>query len=93
MTSQALSGVIALQLVSREGSPSLLEVRHTHTHTHTHTQSVQRLLMFAPLAVHLAISQPSPFHPSFLVLQIYCTCAVQASISFTVHELVPLDII
>ncbi len=36
MTSQALSGVIALRLVSREGSPSLLEVRHTHTHTHTH---------------------------------------------------------
>ncbi len=35
MTSQALSGVIALRLVSREGSPSLLEVRHTHTHTHT----------------------------------------------------------
>ena len=33
MTSQALSGVIALRLVSREGSPSLLEVRHTHTHT------------------------------------------------------------
>jgi hypothetical protein len=32
MTSQALSGVIALRLVSREGSPSLLEVRHTHTH-------------------------------------------------------------
>ena len=31
MTSQALSGVIALRLVSREGSPSLLEVRHTHT--------------------------------------------------------------
>jgi hypothetical protein len=27
--------VIALRLVSREGSPSLLEVRHTHTHTHT----------------------------------------------------------
>jgi hypothetical protein len=36
MTSQALSGVIALRLVSLEGSPSLLEVRHTHTHTHTH---------------------------------------------------------
>jgi hypothetical protein len=35
MLSQALSGVIALRLVSREGSPSLLEVRHTHTHTHT----------------------------------------------------------
>jgi hypothetical protein len=33
MTSQALSGVIALRLVSLEGSPSLLEVRHTHTHT------------------------------------------------------------
>jgi hypothetical protein len=33
MTLQALSGVIALRLVSREGSPSLLEVRHTHTHT------------------------------------------------------------
>jgi hypothetical protein len=32
MTLQALSGVIALRLVSREGSPSLLEVRHTHTH-------------------------------------------------------------
>ncbi len=31
MTSQALSGVIPLRLVSREGSPSLLEVRHTHT--------------------------------------------------------------
>ena len=35
MTSQALSGVIALRLVLREGSPSLLEVRHTHTHTRT----------------------------------------------------------
>ncbi len=34
MTSQALSGVIALRLVSSEGSPSLLEVRHTHTHSH-----------------------------------------------------------
>ncbi len=33
MTLQALSGVFALRLVSREGSPSLLEVRHTHTHT------------------------------------------------------------
>jgi hypothetical protein len=33
MTLQALSGVIALRLESREGSPSLLEVRHTHTHT------------------------------------------------------------
>jgi hypothetical protein len=39
-----LSGVIALRLVSREGSPSLLEVRHTHTHTHTHT-----LLLHIPL--------------------------------------------
>ncbi len=38
MTLQALSGVIALQLVSREGSPSLLEVRHTHTHTHSKLQ-------------------------------------------------------
>ncbi len=41
MTSQALSGVIALRLVSREGSPSLLEVRHTHTHTHTHMEKTR----------------------------------------------------
>jgi hypothetical protein len=41
MTSQALSGVIALRLVSREGSPSLLEVRYTHTHTHTHGYGMQ----------------------------------------------------
>jgi hypothetical protein len=50
MTSQALSGVIALRLVSREGSPSLLEVRHKHTHTHTHEYEYS----FMRTSTHLA---------------------------------------
>jgi hypothetical protein len=40
MTLQALGGVgihLAVGTTS-EGSPPLLEVRHTHTHTHTHTR-------------------------------------------------------
>jgi hypothetical protein len=67
MTSQALSGVIALRLVSREGSPSLLEVRHTHTQTDPNwitkstcivTSNVDRVIINAEAAKAYVITHP-----------------------------------
>ena len=40
--------------------------------------------MVAPLAVHQAISQPSPLRLSVVVSQINPTCAVQDNISFAI---------
>jgi hypothetical protein len=56
MTLQALSGVIALQLVSREGSPSLLEVRHTHTHRVCVVALVVLALAFIMLASSIVLA-------------------------------------
>ncbi len=78
MTSQALSGVIALRLVSREGSPSLLEVRHTHTNTHTHTLTghsnlppstakrpvIASLKSTGTFSSHILTCSTTPFHLS-----------------------------
>ena len=55
MTSQALSGVIALRLVSREGSPSLLEVRHTHTLGILHDTTVRPVVALALLALPMLV--------------------------------------